>query len=188
MLKIGEFLVISVDSMSYKVNGSVTVAGLLCKLPLCLPCPTRLTLSNTTLTEQHSLSTSGFPAVWPHNYQTNNRGMQMPDGRDAGMWLGRYSKSSSFAGNPIKPAVITSFVAYLPRPVTYSIVCTQDQGARFDQQWSENMFAQDKEVKRDTVPGVCGRDSSVSLLSLSLPKTQFVIQILLNTLISNTTD
>lgn len=50
------------------------------------------------------------------------------------------------------------------------------------------MFVRDNDVKHDTVPGECGRDSNAPLLSLALPKTQFVMQILLNALISNTAD
>lgn len=47
---------------------------------------------------------------------------------------------------------------------------------------------QDKDVKQDTVPGVCGRVSSVPLLSVVLLNTSFLMQILFNILISNITD
>lgn len=50
------------------------------------------------------------------------------------------------------------------------------------------MFAQDKDVKLDTVPGVGGRVSSAPLLSFVLLKTQFVMQIVFNILISNMAD
>lgn len=50
------------------------------------------------------------------------------------------------------------------------------------------MFTQDKDVKQERVPGVCGRESSVHLLFVALLKTLFVMQIFFNALISYMAD
>lgn len=50
------------------------------------------------------------------------------------------------------------------------------------------MSSQDKDVKQGTVPGVCGKVSSVPLLLSVLLKTSFVMQILFNIAISNMAD